>query len=96
MATPDIYRVMLLTLYNLGIRQMEARNIKWENIDFENRTITVTGKRQQEENYPMEYGFMKNYKNSGRGQDMCFYPEKQQTDTKYKKSNPESKGKNRN
>ena len=51
-ATPDIYRVMLLTLYNLGIRLNEARNIKWENIDFENRTITVTGKGNKERKLP--------------------------------------------
>ena len=51
-ATPDIYRVFLLTLYNLGVRLNEARNIKWSDIDFEDRTITVTGKGSKERRLP--------------------------------------------
>lgn len=51
-ATPNIYKVFLLTLYNLGTRLDEARNIKWSDIDFENRTITVTGKGSKERRLP--------------------------------------------
>jgi len=51
-ASPNIYKIFLLTLYNLGVRLDEARNIKWSNIDFENRTITVTGKGSKERRLP--------------------------------------------
>lgn len=51
-ATPDIYRVLFLTIYNLGTRFDEARNIRWENVDTENRTITVKGKGNKERRLP--------------------------------------------
>lgn len=51
-ATPDIYRVFFLTIYNLGLRINEARNITWENVDLENRTITVLGKGNKERRLP--------------------------------------------
>ena len=40
-ATPDIYRVLFLTIYNLGLRLDEAIKLKWSNVDLNNRTITV-------------------------------------------------------
>lgn len=51
-ATPDIYRVLFLTIYNLGTRFDETKNIRWENIDTENRTITVKGKGNKERRLP--------------------------------------------
>lgn len=50
--SPDIYRVLFLTIYNLGVRLDEARKIKWSNVDIENKTITVMGKGSKERRIP--------------------------------------------
>ncbi|MBI4689504.1 MAG: tyrosine-type recombinase/integrase [Nitrospirae bacterium] len=64
-ATPDIYRIFFLTLYNCGMRFSEARFIKWENIDMQNRTITVKGKGNKNKKLPFGEWLYKEFLNLG-------------------------------
>jgi integrase/recombinase XerC len=51
-ATPQMYRTLLLLIYNCGLRISEATPLTWEQVDMENKTITVMGKGQKERKIP--------------------------------------------
>lgn len=50
--SPAIYRVFFLLIYNCGLRINEARNLKWKNVDLENRSIIVLVKGGNEKRIP--------------------------------------------
>jgi integrase len=41
MAAEPFYRVLFLVMFNLGLRLTPARKMRWEDIDFENRTFRI-------------------------------------------------------
>ncbi len=51
-ATPDIYRVLFLMIYNCGLRLTEATQITWDKINMESSTIRVMGKGSKERIVP--------------------------------------------
>lgn len=40
----EFYRTIFLFLYALGLRFSEMANLKWEDIDYNNKTVTIYGK----------------------------------------------------
>lgn len=48
----NLYRVLFLMIYSLGLRLTEATKIKWEQVNFERRTITILGKGNKERSIP--------------------------------------------
>jgi site-specific recombinase XerD len=51
-AQPARNRALLLLIYNCGLRLTEATKLTWEQVDMENRTITVLGKGNKERKIP--------------------------------------------
>ena len=47
------YKVFFLTLYSLGLRSTSARTLKWEQIDWEGRSLTIKGKGGKENHLPL-------------------------------------------
>jgi site-specific recombinase XerD len=52
-AANPFYRAYLLALYALGLRSIEARNLKWKDINFERGTVTVVQKGGAEKSLPI-------------------------------------------
>jgi len=44
---------IIITLLSTALRLGELCNLKWQDIDFQNKTITVTGKKRQQSSVPM-------------------------------------------
>ncbi len=48
------YRVYFFVLYYAGLRGNEAKNLKWENVDFGRESLIVTGKGDKQRIIPFD------------------------------------------
>jgi site-specific recombinase XerD len=52
-ASEPFYRAYLLCLYALGLRSIEARNLKWKDVDWQRGTVKMVQKGGTEKSLPM-------------------------------------------
>jgi len=71
-ARPDMYRALLLMIYNCGLRLTEATKLTWEQVNMERQIITVMGKGSKERNIPYGNWLQEELKALGPGKGYIF------------------------